>query len=368
MSNNLGIVLPMGQNKKLLVKSGQWSLWESEIELYKKDFTEVIIFEYRYSDWRRFWEAVKLFFGKRFGGCDVFKAVHLSGAIPCMIAKILWRKKYLLSYGYRYDEFVRLDGKWLQWFLFKALTPLAVKSADAVMVPTEELKKYILNHGAMRVEIIPNGVDVRRFKPSSKFKVPASPAGRQSSKLIRLLFVGRLEKQKNLEMLIRAIQKLQQTLKGLSSPNGGQSLRIKMIFVGNGSLKGKLIKLAEELDVSLGIMNSIPNNQLPRAYRQADIFVLPSFIEGHPKALLEAMACGLPCVASDIAGCREIITNNENGLLIKPTAEGIVGGLSRLIGNRDLRRKLGEKARATVKKFYDKEKLMNNEIKLLQSL
>lgn len=345
----LGVVLPMGQSKKLLVKSGQWGLWASEIEIYKKDFAEVRIFEYRYSDWRRFWEVFLFLFNKKFRECEVFKAVHLTGAIPCFAAKIFWRKKYLLSYGYRYDDFAKLDRKWFQWILIKLLTPMAIGMADAVMVPTEELKKYVERYKFGKVVIIPNGVDLQAFKG------PTLHAQGRTLSDLTILFVGRLEKQKNLEILIRALADL-------------KIGDVRLLFVGRGSLKEELIKLADKLNINLEIINSIPNDQLPKIYQKADIFILPSLIEGHPKALLEAMACGLPCVASDISGIRDIIINNENGLLVEPTSEEIIGGLRRLIDDNNLRTRLGETARKTVENIFDKKKLIRKEIQLLQSL
>lgn len=358
----LGIVLPMGQNERLLIKSGQWSLWESEIEFYKKEFAEVIIFEYRYSDWRRFLEALFLPIIKRkhFASCNILKAVHLTGAIPCLIAKWFYNIPYILSYGYRYDQFAKLENKWLQWLLVKLLTSIAIRSAGVVMIPTEELEEFIKIYGARRTAIIPNGVDLQAFKGLRISTINYQP--------LTILFVGRLEKQKNLKTLIRAIQKLQQILKGQSSAYGGLSLKVRLIFLGNGSLKEKLIKSAKEFDVSLEIIDSIPNDQLPAIYNQADIFILPSLIEGHPKVLLEAMACGLPCIASDIPGCREIIVSGKNGLLAEPTILALADCLNRLIKDSRLREKLGKEARKTIEEKFDKKRLLAEEIKLLQSL
>ena len=84
-------------------------------------------------------------------------------------------------------------------------------------------------------------------------------------------------------------------------PKQGQAL-INVKFVGSGSQKEELVKLAVKLGVNLKVTDQIPNEKLPETYRQADIFVLPSLAEGHPKALLEAMSCGLACMASNIPG------------------------------------------------------------------
>ena len=353
----LGIVLPMGQSKKHLEESGQWSLWESELAEYKKAFDGVELFEYRYSDWRRFVEAklLPLIQGNRFRRCLVLKAVHLTGAIPCLVAKLLYGIPYVLSYGYRYDEFAALERKWGTWLFVKMLTPMAIKFADAVMVPTEELRFYVKNFGAKRIEVIPNGVDTMLFKGPTL----------SENRRVTVLFVGRLEKQKNLETLIIAISKL---LKDPTLPRQGWTLKYKFVLVGSVSLRGEILELADKLEVNLEIIGPISNEKLPEVYRQADIFVLPSLAEGHPKALLEAMSCGLPCFASNISGGDEIIVDGKNGLLVEPTAEGITEGLRELMEKPELRKKLGTAARQTVIDRFDKKKLIKREIKILLSL
>jgi len=140
------------------------------------------------------------------------------------------------------------------------------------------------------------------------------------------------------------------------------------LFVGTGSQKDELVELAGKLEVTLEVINRVPNEKLPEIYRQADIFVLPSLVEGHPKALLEAMSCGLACISMDISGPREIIIDNKNGLLVQQTAEGLSAGLKKLIENKALRMRLGMAARESVIKKFDKRKLMEIESKLLLSL
>ena len=95
---------------------------------------------------------------------------------------------------------------------------------------------------------------------------------------------------------------------------------------------------------------------------------MPSLAEGHPKALLEAMSCGLPCLASNISGVDEIIVDGKNGLLVQPTVDGIAEGLRKLIESSGLRGKLGKEARETVGEKFDKKKLIKREIKILLSL
>lgn len=346
----LGIVMPVGQNKDQLLKSGQWNLWQSEIEEYQKHFDGVELFEYKHHDWRRFLEAMFLPFVQpdRFRRCSVLKAVHLSAAIPCLVAKVLYDIPYVLSFGYRYDEFAKIEKKWMQWIFIKFLEPVAVRFADLVLVPTEELGRYVKGLGARNIEVIPNGVDINLFKPAPKLRLTINDSR------LTILFVGRLEKQKNLKTLIQAVSRIFK----------GPAL-IKLSFVGAGSQKDELVNLANKLEVNLEIVERIPNEKLPEIYHRADIFVLPSLAEGHPKVLLEAMSCGLACMASNIPGINGIIVDGKNGLLVKPTEDGLEEGLKRLIGDSGLRQRLGMNARKTVLEKFDKNKLMEIELKLL---
>lgn len=351
--NILGIMLPMGQSKKLLIESGQWQLWEGELKEYNKQFDHIELFEYHFNDWRRYIEVLfyPLLQKSRMCRCSMLKAVHLTGAIPCLLAKLFYGKKFLFSFGYHYDQFALVERKYFQWIFAKLFLPIAMRGADIVMVPTEELKKYARGHGAKKVEIIPNGVDTELFKDRPlDIKGSTFP----DKKNITILFVGRLERQKNLETLIRAVHEI--------------STNIKLVFVGSGSLKEEFLLLAKKLKVYLEIKKPVPHGRLSDIYHQADIFVLPSLVEGHPKVLLEAMVCELPCVASDIPGARDIITHNKDGFLVEPTVIGVSGGINRLILDSQLRQKLGREARKTIEEKYNKQKLIVKEIRLLKSL
>ena len=93
---------------------------------------------------------------------------------------------------------------------------------------------------------------------------------------------------------------------------------------------------------------------------QSDIFVLPSLWEGMPVALMEAMACGLPCIASDVGGVGELIDNNISGILVKPKdIDALYESMLRLISSPDERAKLGEGARKKISNCYSKKNMIN---------
>jgi glycosyltransferase involved in cell wall biosynthesis len=103
-----------------------------------------------------------------------------------------------------------------------------------------------------------------------------------------------------------------------------------------------------------------PYSEIPKYMAAADVFALPSMAESLGVVLLEAMACGLPIVASNVGGIPELVTHNYNGLLVEPgDAEGLANSIVALLLNEELRKKLSSGALAT------NERLQENEFEIL---
>jgi len=98
------------------------------------------------------------------------------------------------------------------------------------------------------------------------------------------------------------------------------------------------------------------------------VFVLPSQYEGTPKALLEAMACGLAVVGTNVPGIRELIQDGVNGLLCEPDVKAISEAIARLLNDAELRARLGRAARRFVEERYAQSKVVETEARLLTTL
>ena len=185
-------------------------------------------------------------------------------------------------------------------FLLKAYQPMVMgpvlRSAAAVIVFNEEqrsgiAKKYRVDPA--RIVIIPNGVDAPFFEPHEP----------EMHKPTRLLFVGRLAPQKNVGLFLRALE--------------GISGQFETTLVGDGESGEQMRALASELSLeNVSFHGSAHGAELLDLYRNADIFVLPSEREGMPLVLLEAMAVGLPVIATDVIGNRDVVENNVSGILV----------------------------------------------------
>lgn len=101
-------------------------------------------------------------------------------------------------------------------------------------------------------------------------------------------------------------------------------------------------------------------DNMPQVFAQADIVCLPSYREGLPKALIEAMAMGLPCVTTDVPGCREVVTDGDNGLLVRVRdVVSLAEALAKVIGDAGLRERMGRRGRARAETEFANERVIS---------
>jgi len=144
---------------------------------------------------------------------------------------------------------------------------------------------------------------------------------------------------------------------------------VQVTMVGEGPLREPLAAEARAAGVQLELPGVVDQGRLPAVYAAADVFVLASFTEGHPKVLLEAMSAGLPCVASDCEGNRSLIEPEGTGLLFDAhRPEELAARLERLLGDGDLAASLGQAARRLIVASYDLRTMVGREIALLREI
>lgn len=352
-----------GESLESLEKAGQLSRFVNYyLKKYVSAFDEVYVFSYKNEDAALPQRCTLMPNRQNFGAgayslllpiihrdeiksCNAVRVFQISGVVPAIISKLFFGKNYVVTYGYEWSRFVKFNRGLFFYIIAKLIEILGLKMADKIIVTIEDSREYVRRYAAEnKIVKIPNGVDVEQFKP---MKVE-----RSSQK--RIIFVGRLEKQKNLSSLIRAVSTL--------------GVGAELVLIGDGPLKTELKKLAEELGVNLILKGVVPHEKLPHELNKADVFVLPSFFEGHPKALLEAMSCGLPCVAANVQGIKEVIKDGENGLLCGTEASSIAEKVKAVLTNPELAGKLSSAARKSAVENYDIENLINKEIELLRFL
>jgi glycosyltransferase involved in cell wall biosynthesis len=226
-----------------------------------------------------------------------------------------------------------------------------INSADKVIAISnacaDELKVF---YGIKNLEIIQNAVDTSFFYPSNN-KNDLNPY---------VLYTGRLSPEKGLIDLIKGAKYVCKNY-----PN------IKFVIAGNGPLERRLKKLVSNLNLEKNFYFAgyVNHDTLLKYYQNATLYVLPSYREGLPTTLLEAMSCGLPVVATAIAGTSEVIVDRKTGLLVPPNSpEKLANAILALIDDSKLRGEMGSNARKHVQKCYDWDIITSKIERVYQSL
>jgi len=157
-----------------------------------------------------------------------------------------------------------------------------------------------------------------------------------------VLWVGRLDPVKGLDVLIRAFAPI------------ARDRQAHLLLVGEGEQRKDLERLVGELGLQQSVRFLGPRTDVPSLLRIADVFAFPSRTEGLPNALLEAMAAGCPIVTTDVPGCRDLITNEETGILVPlGDTSALTEAIDRLLRERALAGKLGKSASRCVSEKWD---------------
>ncbi|PIQ99090.1 MAG: hypothetical protein COV66_14495 [Nitrospinae bacterium CG11_big_fil_rev_8_21_14_0_20_45_15] len=221
---------------------------------------------------------------------------------------------------------------------------LILKHTRAVVCQDKTFYSALVQLGVAEEKIIciPNGLDNELFQPYPKQKARKKLGLNQDEKYI--LAVGRLSKSKGHANLILAFKQL------LTNHSN-----LRLIIVGEGEEKQSLLDLAVKEGVAdkTTLAGFQEHTSIPWWLNAADVFVLPSHLEGTPNILLEAMACGLPVIATDVGGVAEIITNEQNGLLIQPDSRiEIEMALHRVLNDPVLKKNMEQAALATISRKF----------------
>jgi glycosyltransferase involved in cell wall biosynthesis len=211
--------------------------------------------------------------------------------------------------------------------------------------------KHALSIGASRdkVTVIPNGVNLNEFRPREVFR------NRESKKII---FIGRLFPNKGIHYLVEAAPTIL-----------AKHPATEFIVIGRGPMETELRELIRRLNVEhafkfLGIVPSASE-----IMRECDIFVRPSLTEGMPLTVLEAMACGLPIVASKIPGTCEIVKDGETGTLIEPgNVRQLSEAVIRLIEDKNYGEKIRANAYEFVKNHYSWDRIAKEYLKIYNDI
>jgi glycosyltransferase involved in cell wall biosynthesis len=209
--------------------------------------------------------------------------------------------------------------------------------ARAISAPTRTSVEIMQPQITTQIQVISNGIDLARFNP--KNDPSAARAAYNLPKKPILLFVGRLDKEKSVDVVLRAIK--------LTKAGGTQSPDFHFVVAGHGAESAKW----QRLTVTLGIVEDVsfigfvPDELLPSLYAAADCFVNAGIAELQCIVAMEALATGLPILGARAVALPELIHTGENGYLFEPGDSVELGKrLVEIFSDIDLREQMGRKS------------------------
>lgn len=240
-----------------------------------------------------------------------FDLVHCHTPIAAMFARVaakeLRKKGSKIIYTAHGFHFYK-GAPYLNWLVYYPVEKWLARYTDILItINKEDYERAKSKLKAKKVEYIPGvGIDLKKFDSVEVDRdLKRSELGLPIEAFV-VLSIGELNKNKNHEVVIRAISKL-------NNPN------IYYVICGQGQLDEYLANLGKELGIEKQVYLLGFRNDIPEICMASDLFIFPSFREGLSVALMEAMACGLPIICSNIRGNKDLIVDNRGGYLIDPT-------------------------------------------------
>jgi len=277
--------------------------------------------------------------------CHIVQGFH---TVVAVFFKYLFKKKVIVkmsSSGETSDlkllKEVKLGKLFLRW----------IRNVDIIISVCKKASLEILNNGFSKDSLveIPNGVDINRFSKSSLQK---------KGGIRNITYIGRLDSYKWIGYLFNGFKDL------LSEVDN-----VRLTIIGNGPDETILKNMAKDLAIQDSVTFKGRQEDIVSELYNTDIFVLPSLSEGMSNVILEAMACGLPVVATSAGGNSDLIRDRCNGIVIPPRDPiRLSAALLELLEDGELAQRLGKEARKTVEENYSMGHIIDEYVKLYERL
>ena len=242
------------------------------------------------------------------------------------------RKWLAFHHGYTSTDF--------KMRLYNQLDRVSLRKADRVLTVCIPFTAEMEARGVQRRRIRVQHMPIRPFVITSDDREALREEFKLAPDALVILSVGRLSQEKGHVDLIAAFARLRELWR---------DDRLRLVLVGDGPEKPKLLQQAEELDVTDQVIFAGHRDDAKRFYGIANVFALPSYSEGTPNVLLEAMASGVPVVATAVGGIPELATDGHTALLVPPTNPAeLAGAIQKLLQSADLRNELVTNAKPVV--------------------
>ncbi|TQR18155.1 glycosyltransferase [Psychrobacillus soli] len=263
-------------------------------------------------------------------------------------------------FGYRALKFIKdnhpsikiidtlhMEEPWSTWDYFRLSAPYDSLINHRVVLTEyqrDRLKNITDNN---RANIIPNGIEIEEYD----FKVKS-----EKNENFNIAFIGRLTKQKQPLIYLETARLAKE-----------KNLPFKFHLIGNGELLSKCKKYIKKNDLFDYVILQGFTNDINTTFKKTDVLCMPSIIEGLPITGLEAMAVGVPILATDVPGWNDLITHKKNGMLSQHDAKSLLVNLEKLYSNVNLYNSIRKNAKNEVMKYSNK-KMAESYLKLYSNL
>ncbi|MEW6181592.1 MAG: glycosyltransferase family 4 protein [Bacillota bacterium] len=277
----------------------------------------------------------------RLRGILKYRHVHLIHAHDHRASLLAWMSSRFLLRRIPMISHIHNANPWLkQWHPFKLVDLVMRNRYNISIACSETVKEYYLRHNftlkPTKVVTVTNGIEINDYGKVNRDAV-AQNTGLPTQRFV-FGTVGRLDEQKGIDLLLHAFREVANRLENVS-----------LVIVGTGPDEQVLKKTARQLGINEHVVFTGYREDVHELMQVMDVFVLASRWEGLPMVLMEAMALGIPVIASDVGGVRELVRPGETGLLVaaKDTAD-LAAKMCYLYRDRELAAELARAGAALV--------------------
>lgn len=306
---------------------------------------------------------------------EQYDVVHVHTPVAAGIARVAaWlagsRRVVYTAHGFFFHDRMPRRKRWplvaMEWFLSKLTNVLLLQSAEDMATA---LRWRMID--PERAVWISNGVDTQTLRPLPILErwTIRKHFGIEDHEVV-IGFMGRMVAEKGIVVLEQALSELSQ--------RRGWNISLVLLVAGDTKTAADRAKPAFigatspsriENPYSLRIISAGFTDDVLSFMNALDVFVLPSFREGMPRSVLEAMSCAIPVIATDIRGCREEVVQGQTGLLVPPgDTPKLADALNMLVRDRDLRRALGDAGRMRAVEHFDESRVLDVQERVFRAL
>lgn len=241
-----------------------------------------------------------------FSDFDLIHVQRIDQALPF----IFFNKPVICTlHGKGSEQALEKNGKFVH-LVYTVVERFALSRVDYAIAVSDDIRKYYVSNYPWcsdKISVVGNGVDTSVFKPRNKEEMKHKYGFSTHEKII--LYLGRFHEEKNLELLLLSFERL------LESSDSGD---IRLVLVGEGNTEKQISTIIKDRNLTkrVTVLPPVSDAEVPEILCCADVFALTSIVEGFPLVILQALACGVPVVSTDVGEIQRVVKNYETGFLV----------------------------------------------------